>query len=150
VLRDKPTPMYRHYPTINNICEPLLGSPVYSLVGVEVEQSDGSKKVEQVYKIVGVKYPTWSRRHAIYREAMELVNVLRHKSDFFNLAVYRRQVTVTTGIPLDELFIIIGDALDISRKGWEDIAVRMPKGTWVHKACLHRAATGRISREQVT
>ena len=127
VPRDgSPRKMYRHKPSINLICESLLGSSVRDKNG----------------RICGVAYPTLSRRCEIYREGIEIVTVFQDYRDLFSLAVYRRYVTQCGGIPMDMLFFNLAMKGDFSREDWEILALRMPEYADIRAACLRRAYIG--------
>jgi hypothetical protein len=117
-----PTPMYRHKPTMNSICCPLLGTTV--------RNPDRT--------IAGVKYPRFEDACDIYREGLELVHVFRDYSDLFALAMYRRQVS-EYGLILDQLFLELARDADFSTESWGMLALRMPEGTPVHEICLRKA-----------
>lgn len=118
----KPTPMYRHKPTINSICEPLLGT--------SIRGTEGS--------IVGVRYPSFPESCRIYREGLEVVHVFRDYDDLFTLAMYRRQVA-DTGIVLDMLFLELAIAARFTSEQWEELRIRMPINTPIYDACARRA-----------
>ncbi len=120
--------MYRHKPSIHLLCEPLLGSSIRNQGG----------------KIVGVKYPTLSRRIEIYREGIELVSVFMEKSDLFALAVYRRYVTQRGGVPIDLLLFNLALELTLSPDEWKMLQMRMPDKAPIHDACLRRAHFGKV------
>lgn len=126
----KPTPMQEWRPTINAICEPLLGSSQrYEEKGVAGEGS----KIRSI-----AVYPTLDRCLRIYREALHVVRVYRKQEDLLMLAVYRRQVTVEGDIWLDEPFIELADTLGLSRDSWAALAARMPKRSRIRRICLKR------------
>ena len=119
---DAPTPMYLHKPTINSICEPLLGTSVRDASGL----------------ISGVRYPSFSDACRIYREGLEVVHVFRDYEDLFTLAMYRRQIA-DTGILLDMLFIHLALAAGFTPAQWQELLVRMPVDTPIYAACARRS-----------
>ncbi|MDB5189551.1 MAG: hypothetical protein JWL82_508 [Parcubacteria group bacterium] len=121
-----PTPMYRHKPSINDICAPLFGSSIKDTNG----------------KITGVRYPRLEERYRLFREGIELVKVFRDYSDLFTLAKHRRQVTRRGGIPMDILFFNLACEARFSKKEWEMIATRMPDRSPIYSACWRRATLG--------
>ena len=114
-------------PNINVLCYTLLGSSTYNVDG----------------KIVGVTYPSLTRRLEIYREGIEIVSVTREKSDLFSLAVYRRYITRRIGLPLDEMLFNLAIDLRFSFDEWLQLEVRMPDKSWIRGACANRARFGR-------
>lgn len=114
--------MYRYKPTINSICEPLLGTSIRDQTGA----------------ITGVRYPTLAERCRIYREGLEVVYVFRDYEDLCTLAMYRRQVS-DTGMVLDQLFLELAYAASFTRDQWQELLVRMPADTPIHAVCLKRA-----------
>jgi hypothetical protein len=124
----EPRKMYRHKPSMHLLCEPLLGSSIRNAAG----------------KIVGVRYPTLSRRMEIYREGIELISVFMEKSDVFALAVYRRYVTQRGGVPIDLLLFNLALDLNFSVEDWEMLRVRMPDKAPIYDACFRRAHFGKL------
>lgn len=120
-----PWPMYRWHPSVDTVCELLLGSSVRNEEG----------------QIVGVRYPKPRERHAIYREGLELIEVFREKKDLFALALYRRQVTRRGDIAHDRLFLSLANSFRLSCAEWAALSVRMPTGSRVRNECLRRART---------
>lgn len=119
---DAPTSTYRYKPTINSICEPLLGTSVRDSTGA----------------ICGVRYPTFVECCRIYREGLEVVHVFRDYEDLFTLAMYRRQVS-DAGIVLDMLFLELAHAAALTPLQWQELLVRMPPDTPIHAVCLSKA-----------
>ncbi len=111
--------MHRWLPTVNGICDPLLGH---------------SERDRATGKISGVRYPRIARRYAMYREALELISVTRRKDDLLTLAMYRRQVSLSH-LSVDRLFLALGEDLGLTPPEWERIAVRMPQDSPVEAAC---------------
>lgn len=118
-----PWPMRRFFPTINGICEPLLGH---------------SERDLKTGKITGVRYPRMARRYAMYREALELVAIVRRKDDLLTLAMYRRQVS-QSHLSLDLLFLALGEDMGLTPPEWERIAVRMPHDSPIENVCWWHA-----------
>lgn len=114
--------MYRHRPTINSICEPLLGTPIRDRTGA----------------VTGVRYPMLAERCRIYRESLEVVYVFRDYEDLFTLAMYRRQVS-DTGMFLDLLFLELALAASLTPEQWQELLIRMPEDTPIRRACERRA-----------
>jgi hypothetical protein len=126
----EPTPMQEWHPTINAICEPLLGSSQH----YEQKSEDGSDIKIRFFAV----YPQMDRRLRIYREALHLVRVYRRAADLLMLAVYRRQVTEEGDIWLDDQFIELADGFSLSRDSWAALAERMPKRSKIRRTCLKR------------
>ena len=124
----EPHKMYRHKPSMHLLCEPLLGSSIRNAAG----------------EIIGVKYPSLSRRIEIYREGIEIISVFREKCDMFSLAVYRRYVTQRGGVPTDLLLFNLALALELSPEEWEMLRLRMPEKSPIRGACFRRAYYVRI------
>ncbi len=121
-----PTPSYRYKPSMNSICEPLLGT-----------------SLRRDSKIVGVSYPKLSDRLRIYREGIELIKIFNERDDLFALAMYRRQVTYRGGIPADELFFNLACDAELSKAEWHELALRMPDRALIYHACVRRATLPR-------
>lgn len=120
-----PTPMYRHKPTISDICGPLMGTPF-----------------RRGGEIMGAKFPSLNDRLRMYREGLELVRVFRDYRDLLDLAVYRRQVTRRGGIPLDGLFYELSCEAAFPPAIWKMLAERMPERAPVRAACMRHASSG--------
>ncbi|MBP6860018.1 MAG: hypothetical protein KBC38_00435 [Candidatus Pacebacteria bacterium] len=120
-----PWKMNRWFPTVNSICEPLLGHSVR-------DRATG--------KIDGVRYPPMAAKYRMYREALELVAVTGNRSELLTIAVYRRNVSLGN-LELDKLLVALGDRF--ADTPWELIQVRMPHGTWVEAQCMLRANEAR-------
>lgn len=120
-----PWKMNRWFPTVNSICEPLLGHSVRD------RKND---------RIVAVKYPPMASKYRMYREALELVAITKNRSELLTIAVYRRNVS-PGHLELDRLFIALGDRLEGTP--WDLIKVRMPHNTWVRAQCVVRANEAR-------
>lgn len=128
VPKNGPTPMSRWLPSVNALCEPLMGVPIY--------QYD---LAANQLKIVGVKYLKTRRRHLLYREALELVKVAQKRDELFTLALYRRQVTREGGIPLDTLFLDLAETFNLTPSEWLILAERMPRRSEVRRICFERS-----------
>jgi hypothetical protein len=118
--------MLRWRPSVNSICEPLLGASMYAAV-------------ENDRKIIGVRFPEMESRLQIFHEGLELVWVFRRRTDLFALATYRRQVTETGDMPLDILLLLMADRLNLSTDNWKRFAERMPDDSWVKQECEKRS-----------
>ena len=119
-----PNKMERYRPSVNQICEPLLGSSIRTKEGI----------------ITGVSYPPLARRLALFREGLELVIVFKRVEDLFTLATYRRQVTQRGGLPLDRLLFETARTLGLTKTEWQHLAERMPEKAPIRAACLLEAA----------
>jgi hypothetical protein len=125
--------MKRFKPTINSICDELMGTTLH-----ESYEEDGKLK----WRICGVRYPEPSRQFELYREGIELVRVFKEKDDLICLAGYRRQVTEPGDYHMDVLFFNLGVELGLTREEWKNLHERMPEGSWVQGACYRRAYFG--------
>lgn len=128
-----PTKLYRHKPSVNHICEPLLGTSLRNEKG----------------KIIGVKYPTLAERLKIYREGIEVVRVFKDYDDLVTLAMYRRQVTRRGGIHIDLLFFNLACDAHFPQTTWAMLAERMPDRAPIYQACRRRATLGPSRLEAV-
>ena len=134
---NKPAAMYRWHPTINAICEPLLGASVRVR---EEEVIDGVTQVKEI--IIGVDYPRKIRRLRLFKEALDVVRIFRNQEDLFTLAVYRRQVTKTGNMHLDPAFIELAETFDLLAEDWRKLAERMPRRSRILAHCEARANKG--------
>jgi hypothetical protein len=122
-----PTPMYRHKPSIGQICGPLMGTSIRTAGGC----------------ICSVRYPEFSERLRLYREGMELVVVFKEYADLFTLALYRRQVC-EEDIQMDVLFFNLALEAGFQKSQWDSLAQRMPECSWIRGACERRARFGEL------
>lgn len=128
VPKDGPTPMSRWHPTINTVCERLLGASSCYL-------DDGEIKWGRA------RYLGFDEAMLVYREGLELIAVFKERSDLLSLAMFRRQVTVEGDISLDGLFLELAEEFDppLTPEEWGDLAVRMPQNSWILATCLVRS-----------
>lgn len=128
VPSDKPTPLVRWRPTIDAVCERLLGSSTY------FEDESGARRG-------CVRYLSLETGTLLYREALELIIVFRQRSDLFSLATYRRQLTTEGDIDLDGLFLELAEECvpALSCEEWDMLAERMPKNSKILAICQERA-----------
>lgn len=125
IPKNGPQQMVRFWPTINAICEPLMGSS-------KAYPVNGGTKYH-------VTYPSKERCFGIYREAVELIKSRRVREDLFILSIYRRQVTEEGDIWLDELFFELAETFALTPEEWGVLALRMPRCSRIRRLCLKRA-----------
>ncbi len=121
----EPWKMERWKPSINAICEPLLGSTRRS----------------RETNLIEVRYPTPDRAIELYCEGIELVRVFGEPSDLVSLALHRTYVAPDW---LDDNWMDVAffnTAIDLGIHGiqWLSLAERMPEHSWIRGACVRRS-----------